>query len=112
MRDDAERPVQVAPIEFYSTVDQFVGSLTSKYLTPLSWGMRLIECTPFWSSVGLGRPWAHLNKMSSVVSKSLRLASLYCSYTLNEWIFDTTEAESLMGSTHPLPQRPFPLKAA
>ena len=100
MRDSSGKVVRVDPIEFYPTVEQFTANLRRKYIAPLGWAMWLIECTPFWSYT-LGGPWSTLNKLSNTVSKSLRLASLYCSYTLNEWIFDTAQSESLIAALEP-----------
>jgi fatty acyl-CoA reductase len=94
-------PVSVAPIRFYSSAKEFESMNTRSYLTPLQWGLWAIEHLPMWGSIPLLRSgWNQANRLQSLVQKTLRLASLYCTYTLNEWTFDTAKTEKLMGGLH------------
>jgi len=92
---DNGKPITVNKVQFYDSAEAFTAVLKSRYLTPLSYLLWTIEHVPFWSNVPFLRTgWGSVNKLMSTVSKSMRLASLYCSYTLNEWIFDTRETEA------------------
>jgi fatty acyl-CoA reductase len=91
-------PISVAPISFYATTEEFESDTRSKYLRPLEWALWGLERVPFWRSIPpLRAGWAKANKLAGLVHKTLRLAGLYCTYTLNEWIFDTAKTERLMG---------------
>jgi fatty acyl-CoA reductase len=93
--------IAVSPIQFYSSSEDFAAMNTRSYLTPLQWGLWAIECLPLWSSISLLKSgWNKANKLQSLVQKTLRLADLYCTYTLNEWTFDTAKTERLMSGLH------------
>ncbi|CAK0905870.1 unnamed protein product [Prorocentrum cordatum] len=102
MRDyeqELPTPVGVAPIRFYPAMEPFQASHQLWYLNPLAWTRSAIELLPFWDRVSLLRHgWDRANRLSGKIGKVLRLAELYCTYTLNEWIFETRETEKLMAS--------------
>ena len=90
-------PVAVSPISFYASVEAFESDTRSKYLRPLEWALWGLEKVPFWQSIPpLRAAWAKASKLVRMVHQVLRLASLYCTFTLNEWVFDTAKTERLM----------------
>jgi len=92
-------PVAVAPIGFYASAEAFASETRGRYLRPLERALWGLEKVPFWRSVPpLRAAWAKASRLARMVRQVLRLADLYCTYTLNEWVFDTARTERLMGA--------------
>ena len=90
--------IAVQPIGFYPSVEAFDAENRGRYLRPLEWALWGLEKVPFWRSVPpLRAAWAKASRLAVMLRQVLRLAGLYCKYTLNEWIFDTARTERLMG---------------
>jgi len=103
------RAPRLRPIQYHSNLDNFETGLLRRYVVPLRTLAMVVELVPFWEHAGAlrnARGWLVRNKR--IVEKTLDLARLYSTYTLNEWIFETTNARALMASLSTADRRSFP----
>eukprot|EP00658_Telonema_sp_P-2_P032990 TRINITY_DN24306_c0_g1_i3.p1 TRINITY_DN24306_c0_g1~~TRINITY_DN24306_c0_g1_i3.p1 ORF type:complete len:348 (-),score=67.72 TRINITY_DN24306_c0_g1_i3:423-1466(-) len=108
MKPKSGSPVVVKPIKFYSTPQEFEASNRRFYLKPIQLVQWLVEATPFWGTFRLTRSlWVRLDRLARQLGKALRLADLYCAYTMNSWRFETTRTERLMATLAPQDKRSF-----
>jgi len=103
------RVPKLRPIQYHTKLDDFEAGLRRRYVAPLGALATVVESVPFWERAGAlrnARGW--LVKKKRVVEKTLDLARLYSTYTLNDWIFETTNARALMASLSEADRRSFP----
>mmetsp|Transcript_81816 Transcript_81816/g.162388 ORF Transcript_81816/g.162388 Transcript_81816/m.162388 type:complete len:571 (-) Transcript_81816:172-1884(-) len=107
--DARGRVPKLRPIQYHSSLDDFEAGMRRRYVAPLRTLATVVESVPFWErAVALrnARGWLVRNKR--VIEKTLDLARLYSTYTLNDWVFETTNARTLMASLSTADRRSFP----
>ncbi|CAE7214036.1 FAR2 [Symbiodinium natans] len=104
------RPVEVRPVKFLPSADDFVSSLQRRYLTPLRRCLSVLELLPVQHMAPLrdGRAW--LKRKHRSLEKLTLLARLYSTYTLNEWSFQTPRTRELMAQVDSVRFPYFPEK--
>jgi len=103
------RVPKLQPIQYHSNLDNFEAGMLRRYVAPLRTVATLVESVPFWERAGAlrnARGW--LVRKKRIVEKTLDLARLYSTYTLNEWIFETTKTRAMMESLSADDRHSFP----
>lgn len=98
LKDHGKDVVGLKPIKFAPDVEGFASSMRRRVVTPLSVALQAVETVPFWNSMGptrQARAWLERKRRS--VEKVLTLATLYGTYTCNEWVFESINSRALMG---------------
>lgn len=93
------KAVQVDPVRFVPSAEDFVRSLRLRYITPLWTCSQAVQLLPGWQHSNLlrsARSW--LERKRRGVEKVTLLARLYSTYTLNEWSFETSRTRELMAA--------------
>jgi nucleoside-diphosphate-sugar epimerase len=88
MKTDRGKPVQVAPIKFYSTTESFIKKIQWQYIYPLKIAEKILlkfqfakGAKPYRNMIG----W--VTKSKKRAERVCRFSDLYSAYTMNSWVF-------------------------